>query len=106
MPLYCGHCGLKLRPTTRNEGTCICHTGNMMPYEPCGQIQVRKTDIQNVMVKAINVQAKILLDEAKNNKATSKELRMLQKTFAQLEAEKQSYRESLDTFQEPSSLTA
>ncbi len=93
MPLYCGHCGLKLRPTTRNEGTCICHTGNMMPYEPCGQIQVRKTDIQNVMVKAINVQAKILLDEAKNNKATSKELRMLQKTFAQLEAEKQSYRD-------------
>ena len=46
-----------------------------------------------VMVKAINVQAKILLDEAKNSKATSKELRMLQKTFAQLEAEKQSYRD-------------
>lgn len=93
MPLYCGHCGKKLKGSTRNEKTYMCGTGEMIPFMPCGQIQVRRDRMQEVLVKAVNTQAKVFLNELKRSRVTSRDIHRMEKQKQALEKEKQGYRD-------------
>lgn len=93
LPVYCGHCGMKLRGTTKMEGTMECLTGKNIPFETCGQMMIRRDAMEKVLVKAINMQAKVLSDDLKRSKATSKEVKKMKKLVEQLEDEKASYRD-------------
>lgn len=91
MPLYCGHCGSRLTPTTRNEHTFICRSGNMVPVRPCGQIEIRKEAVQKLLVKAVNLQAKLFLEEAENSRIESKDLLRLHDDMEKLTMEKEKH---------------
>ena len=93
MPLYCGHCGKKLKGSTRNEKIYMCGTGEMIPFMPCGQIQVLRDRMQEILVKAINAQAKVFLNELKRSRVTSRDIHRMEKQKQALEKEKQGYRD-------------
>ena len=91
-PIYCGHCGRKLKITTRNEGTFTCPHGIEIPADPCGQIEVRRDILEETVLKAINKQAKVLLKHYKNRVSSDKTVRKARKELDVLSAEQLSYR--------------
>lgn len=90
-PLYCGHCGGKLSITTRNEDTLICKHGSRLPADPCGQIEIRREVLEKTLLKAIRVQAKVLLQQTGKIKRMSPELRSLEARIKELGDERQTY---------------
>lgn len=92
-PLYCGHCGGKFHITTRNEDTFTCDHGSRIPADACGQIEIRRDKLEEILLKAINTQAKVLLDQSKKTKLPGKDERTIEKQINRLSAEKQTYRD-------------
>lgn len=90
LPVYCGHCGRKLSGTTRNEETMICENGCILPMEPCGQIQIRKDVLKDVLIKAVKTEARVLL-KASEQSMYGKEQKKMEQIRADLEAELKSY---------------
>ena len=90
-PVYCGHCGRKLKITTRNEGTFTCPHGIEIPADPCGQIEIRREKLEEILLKAINTQAATILRSHKSNAANEKKIRAVQKELDILAAEQAEY---------------
>lgn len=90
-PIYCGHCGGKLSITTRNEQTFICKHGQKIPADPCGQIEIRKDKLEEILLKAVNSQAAVLLERTKGSKVTGKLIRNLERQIDALSVEQQAY---------------
>lgn len=100
-PLYCGHCGRKLSGTTRNEGVLVCSTGINKPFEPCGQMQVSKKAVEGILLKAINTQARVFIDNLKNTRASSKKIREKRELVERLKEEQQGYHDArLDLYKQ------
>lgn len=91
-PLYCGHCGRKLKITTRNEKTFTCPHGIRIPADPCGQIEIRRDALEIIILKAINKQAKILLRNYEKGISSVKEIKKAKKELSVLSDEQLSYR--------------
>ena len=90
-PLYCGHCKGKLSATTRNEDTFICNHGNRAPYDPCGQIEIRRDKLEEALLKAVNSQARLFLENEKKYGSLDKRIRVLESRRKCLSKEKDGY---------------
>lgn len=100
-PIYCGHCGGKLSITTRNEQTFICTHGEKIPADQCGQIEIRKDKLEEILLKAVNSQAKILLEQVKGSKVTGKQIRSMEKQVEALSEEQQAFHDRrMDLYKE------
>ena len=92
-PFYCGHCGGKLQLTTRFEETFTCKHGGRVPADPCGQIELRRSVLECLIVGEINSRAKVLSDKLDGFSGFDKDVSKLDSVIDALTAEQEAYRD-------------
>lgn len=92
-PVYCGHCGRKLSITTRGEDTLMCKTSLGNPDAACGDIQIRRLPLEDLIVELINLEARIFLDWAKAGEQESARTGELSCRIKKLRSEAEGFRQ-------------
>ncbi|MGN9019523.1 recombinase family protein [Lachnospiraceae bacterium HCP1S3_C3] len=59
--IICPYCGLRLRPGKAEYKYMYCSTGRTNSNSPCSKVRIEKELVQNVLVKLVRNQAKIML---------------------------------------------
>lgn len=59
--IICPYCGLRLRPGKAEYKYMYCSTGRTKSNSPCSKVRIEKELVQNVLVKLVRNQAKIML---------------------------------------------
>ena len=59
--IICPYCGLRLRPGKAEYKYMHCSTGRTNSNSPCSKVRIEKELVQNVLVKLVRNQAKIML---------------------------------------------